>query len=452
MLPELTADLAEWLPRQRWYAGKGREVTAYQIEQDAVLARTAEAELRDTIIRVDYPSGPAERYQLLLGIRAEVPQRLEYATVGRITDGVVFDAVHDPELMGELLAAVAAGRVLDGVSCHRLEGTEIQTGLGSRLLTAEQSNSSVVYDETYILKLFRKVSAGANPDLEITRALALAGSAHVAAPLGWLETELDDGTATLGLLQPYFVSATEGWAMATTSVRDLYAETDLHADEVGGDFAGEATRLGAATAEVHRLLAETLPTRQAGAADLRGLAGRMSGRLAATSADVPQLAPFAAAVRAAYDALAELPGPINWQRIHGDYHLGQVLRTDAGWILLDFEGEPARPLPERIALDSTLRDVAGMLRSFDYAAQLLLAERGSNSALRYRAAEWTKRNCEAFCSGYAAEAAADPRDEPVLLRAYELDKAVYEVGYEARLRPAWLPIPLASIERLVEQT
>jgi maltokinase len=307
-----------------------------------------------------------------------------------------------------------------------------------------------VYGEDYILKVFRRLQPGLNPDLEVTRALADAGSLHVAPPLAWIEGEIAGEPTTLAMMQPFLRNASEGWAMATASVRDLFAEGDLHADEVGGDFAGEAERLGAATADVHALMARALPSRTAGPDDSRATAEQLHERLDAAVAVVSELAPNADAIPAIYAQIGVLPDPVPIQRIHGDLHLGQVLRTQDGWVLLDFEGEPARSLAERTALMSPLRDVAGMLRSFDYAARHLLAERSGEQHLAYRAAEWADRNREAFCDGYAKAAGSDPREASVLLRAFELDKAVYEVVYEARNRPSWLPIPLGSIERLVE--
>jgi maltokinase len=349
--------------------------------------------------------------------------------------------------MGALLGLLATGGEVEGL--HFTNAGEIDPSWTSRVMSAEQSNTSVVFGDAVILKLFRRLQPGANPDIEVTKALADAGSTHVACPMGWYDGDVAGERTSLGLLQTFLKGASDGWAMATASVRDLFAEGDLHADEVGGDFAAEAERLGAATAEVHALMAQALPSREADRAEAQATAQQLHERLQAAMEVVPDLEPHAAALHAVYDQVGTHPGPVPVQRVHGDYHLGQVLRTMEGWVLLDFEGEPARPLAERTALMSPLRDVAGMLRSFDYAARHLLADHAGEPQLAYRATEWAERNRQAFCDGYARAAGADPRDESVLLRAFELDKAVYEVVYEARNRPSWLPIPLGSIQRLV---
>jgi len=254
--------------------------------------------------------------------------------------------------------------------------------------------------------------------------------------------------ASLAMAQVFLKGATEGWELALTSVRDLYAEADLHADEVGGDFAGEARRLGAATAEVHAALAAVLPTGRLEGKELVALADGMRARLDRAAAEVSELAPYVGGLRSAFDDLAALDEPLPVQRVHGDFHLGQVMRTLDGWKLLDFEGEPARPLAERRGLDPTMKDVAGMLRSFDYAPRHLLADHPADVQRAYRAIEWADRNRDAFLAGYAGAGGADPRKQPVLLRAFETDKAVYEVLYEARNRPTWLHIPMAAIRRL----
>ncbi|HWG95305.1 MAG TPA: maltokinase [Mycobacteriales bacterium] len=443
--------LRDWLPSQRWYGGKGKEVRSVRLVHEERLPVDG-ADVRHTLLEVTDADGATDTYQLLLGhADGELEPRLEPGLVGEVAGRQVYDAVHSLEAPAALLDLMAAGRSLSRL--HASSTAELDTSLPPRVMGAEQSNTSVVFGDAYILKLFRRVQPGLNPDLEVTRALAEAGSPHVAAPLGWLEADVAGERTTLAMLQVFERSSSEGWAMATASVRDLFAEGDLHADEVGGDFAAESERLGAATAAVHALLAQVLPSGTAGADESRATAQQLVERFERALEVVPDLAPHADAVRALYARVGERTEPVPVQRVHGDYHLGQVLRTQNGWLLLDFEGEPARPLAERTALMSPLRDVAGMLRSYDYAARHLLAERSGVGAgspqLAYRADEWAQRNRAAFCDGYAAAAGTDPREEAALLRAFELDKAVYEVVYEARNRPSWLAIPLGSIERLL---
>jgi maltokinase len=252
----------------------------------------------------------------------------------------------------------------------------------------------------------------------------------------------------------FLTTATDGWALATASVRDLFAEGDLHADEVGGDFAGEAHRLGATTARIHETLADVLPTSHLDTEDLERLSALMLRRLDEAVTVVPELRQYGDALREHLGALRTVDAPVPIQRIHGDFHLGQALRTVVGWKVVDFEGEPARSLAERTALDSPLRDVAGMLRSFDYAARHLLVtdyrrDDAAYEQIAYRSTEWMERNRDAFCDGYAEAASFDPRDQPALMTAYETDKMIYEVVYEAQHRPSWLSIPLGAVERLV---
>jgi maltokinase len=440
------SELARWLPAQRWFAGKGRGIDGLSVQTVNPLWNGDPA-FAQLVVAVDQ-GGEQTRYSLLLGATGELPERLGHALVGRVGADTFYDAPHDPRLAGALLSWLAAGEGRGGVRFERI-GAELEVELPSMVIGAEQSNTSVVFGERYILKLFRRLSPGLNPDLEISRALAGAGCASIVPPLGYVETELDGVATTIGLLQPFLRSATDGWALATTSVRDLYAEGDLHADEVGGDFAAEAVRLGQTTAEVHRVLARVLPARLAPDSEFAASIEQMHRRLDAAVEVAGELAGYQEGLRRAYDEAGQDPGEVPVQRIHGDFHLGQVMRTQDGWVLFDFEGEPARPLAQRAALMSPLRDVAGMLRSFDYAARYLLADQPAAPQLAYRAGEWAERNREAFCDGYALGGGGDPRSRAALLRAFELDKAVYEVVYETRNRPTWLPIPLGSIERLL---
>ncbi|MDQ1465212.1 MAG: maltokinase [Actinomycetota bacterium] len=462
--------LREWLPRQRWFAGKDRGAEAVRITRDNLLLEgdpallhlfvdVEQAPTTPVLPTLDAaPGAPAHAaagaltttYQLILGIRGELPAYLEHAAVGHLDGaGAVYEASQDHDLMHAVLGWVADEETHGGIVFRREPGAKIDPAAASLALGGEQSNTSVVFGEQTIMKLFRIVVPGLNPDLEVTRALTEMGNPHIATLQGWIETDIDGTPSTLGLLQEFLRTGSDGWALALTSVRDLFAEGDLHAEEVGGDFAAESERLGMATADVHSAMARALPTSMADADTLESLAGSMLRRLEAASAAVPELANHAPTISSIFAALARTRDPVGLQRVHGDFHLGQVMRTDAGWVLLDFEGEPGAPIAARAALSSPLRDVAGMLRSFDYAARYLLADQAGASQLEYRAAEWSERNRDAFCVGYAKVAGRDPREDDVLLRAFELDKAVYEVAYEARNRPDWVGIPLGSIERLV---
>ncbi len=447
-LPEL---LAAWLPRQRWFAGKGREITAVRVAQPVPL-RDGEPAAEFVVLAVSYADGgPDERYQVLIGRRASLPPELEHIAIGRVPGGVAYDGLWDHDLSALLLDELAAGGRHDGIRFVPEPGASIPTGLAGRVIGVEQSNSSVDYGEQLILKLFRRIAPGVNPDLELHRALRAVGSEHVAQLRGAIEGTLDGQPATLAVLNDFAANSADGWAMALISVRDLLAEGDLHADEVGGDFAGESNRLGAAVASVHADLARALGT---GERDPGEVAAGMARRLVAATDSVPELAEHVPLIRASYAELAARAQPVPTQRVHGDLHLGQTLRTPTGWLVIDFEGEPTQSMAERARPDSVLRDVAGMLRSFDYAAHHQLSEwkeaEEDPPQLAWRAREWSRRNRDAFCAGYAGTADADPRADRVLLRAYELDKAVYETVYEARNRPAWVPIPLGSIARLTD--
>src|SRR3954454_1121819 len=288
---------------------------------------------------------------MLIGTRQQRPERLTHAQIGVHGDEQLYDGLHDNELTNVVLQLLAVQADEQGLRFRHLTEVDLRTDLTGIVMSAEQSNTSVVFGDDYILKLFRKVAPGLNPDLEITRALAEAGCTSIVPPLGWVETDMRGGAdpadpagadiaTTLRMVQPFLRSASEGWQLAVTSVRDLYAEADLHADEVGGDFAAESERLGAATAEVHSLLREVLPSRLAGAEENLATAKLMHERLDAALEIVPELAPYADELRTAYDGVADLPPGVPVQRVHGDFHLGQALRTDSGWVLIDFEGEP----------------------------------------------------------------------------------------------------------------
>ena len=508
--------LCDWLPRQRWFAGKGHPVTAIVPAAVTLLPGVSPGDplLLHLLLRVEQRdldgSTGSDLYQLLLGAApGPAPARLDTeaaraAVIGRINGGphdglLTYDAAYDEPLTLRLLGLLTTGGP-GGAQVGPLRFSNLVSPGGSgardsaaRVGTAEQSNTSIVFGDSSILKLFRRVSPGLNPDLELSLALSRAGSNRVPATLAWFESELpvlpeadreaaagtgtETGTgteqpgpgsqlATLGLLQRYLSGGRDGWEFALTHVRALREDQpseDLRQsagdgaeiDLTPGNFSAESFLLGRCTAEVHLALARALPVSILGQDDIEALAGSMALRLDAAALVAPALKPYQQQLHAIFRELAESARDgrrLRAQRIHGDLHLGQSMRTARGWVLLDFEGEPAKPLVERRRPQPAVRDVAAMLRSFDYAAAHLLTEvpedDPQHSRLAALAASWAARNREAFLAGYAAAGAEDPTADPVLLHALETDKAVYEVVYESRNRPDWLPIPMSAIARL----
>lgn len=470
LLHSLAPLLREWLPRQRWFAGKGKPISAFSLVSatdilplgSSPLGSSAEGPdgglgtrpgdfdgagygdgpgLLHLLVRAHQSAmpgqllgqSPGDCYQLLLGVRPTLPPRLAPTLIGHLTRGplaghTVYEGLHDRRLAELLLERFRTPGTLGTLRFDRGDAP-IATELAPRVLDTEQSNTSLVYGNAYILKIFRRVFPGINPDLELPLALARQGCGRVPAPVAWFEATAPE-PLTLGVLQPFLRDAEDGWQLALRALAD------------GRDFTREARALGRATAEVHTALAAALPTPALRRAQTEHLAAGMLQRLEAAAQAVPALVPYVPGLRTVFDTMAALGSRgRSWatQRVHGDLHLGQALRSaDGFWSLIDFEGEPARPLAERRRPQPTVRDIAGMLRSFDYAAR---SHRPWN-------AEWAARCRAAYCDGYAATAGVDPRSEPELLRAHETDKAVYEVLYEARHRPEWLPVPMAAIQRL----
>lgn len=447
--------LAHWIPVQRWFGGKGRPIARISGAAQSLL--DPDHGLWLYLATVEFSDGGSDTYFVPVSLHAESTESLEHALIGQLSDAEgnpvwAYDALHDRDSSPIWPRLMADDAHAEPATFHALPGAELPRDVPGDTLTVEQSNTSLVYGETVIIKFFRRIEPGVNPDVEIHEALSGTDNPHLAPLLGYATLALPGGEpATVAMAQTFMSVASDGWAQATASVRDLFAEADLHPQEVGGDFAGEAHRLGAATASVHVDLARAMPTRPVTAEWIAAEVQVMNDRLTAACAAVPALREHEDALRATYGALSAAEPGTPLQRIHGDLHLGQVLRTAIGWTILDFEGEPARPMAQRRELSLPLRDVASMLRSFDYAAHSLLADGNQDAQLAYRATEWADRNRAAFCAGYGEEAGLDPLAQGPLLRALEADKAVYETMYEARNRPTWQWIPLSSLHRITKQ-
>ena len=463
----LAPSLAEFLPRQRWFGAKDRTIELVRVRSTEILAGEASW---PTLLRVDAEVSLADtddaRYQVLLGLRptgvdCEFLSGHEGAVLGEFDtaqgQALVYDALLDGELALALLRFIAPEYPAERV----------------RPLGAEQSNTSLVYDDAMILKVFRRLTEGHNPEVEVIETLAKVGFTSVPEPLAaWRKDEMD-----LAFLQRFLAGATDGWHIALTSLRELFAEYTIGAapppgDALGagvtgpyeatdpaearGDFAAEAERIGEVTAEMHQAMARGFGTQKVTGADWADPMEEQLERVLGSGAGSPGDAALLDGARRIISRLRDISDPGPAIRVHGDYHLSQVLRTDAGWFVLDFEGEPARPLEERTRPSSPLKDVTGMLRSLSYAPAVALSYQEDDLSSQGRA--WETRNREAFMTGYLRKAVeaerilpTDPAVRSAVLAAFELDKALYEVAYERANRPDWAHIPLGAVQRLTSE-
>jgi len=407
----------DYLPRTRWFGGKGRR---YRVASLTPLPwYTAPGQwpaVRSELAEIAYAEGEVETYQLLVGYRPEGAAADE-PPLARVTlDGFgqveMFDAANDGQAR-TALAAGLVGRAQAGMSW--LDRSWFNPGDNVAVFGGEQSNTSLLVGRSALIKVFRRLEPGPNLDAEILTALN--GSDFTPALYGVLSHAGTD----LAMVCELVAATGDGWALAT------------QACATGADFTPAATELGRTLSRLHQWLAQAYPTGIRPGAEI---AVQMCQRLAVGVNEAPALAPFARSLTAAFAALDNQEIPV--QRIHRDFHLGQALhRSDsAGWAIIDFEGEPLTSSTQRRELDSVWRDVAGALRSFDYARS---AHPAPDSA---SARAWVAATRQAFLAGYLDSVSAPP----AVLRAYELDKAVYEVRYELRNRPEWAHIPLGSVQ------
>lgn len=440
----LAERLPEHLARQRWSGAHDRVISAVEVRWLEVV-RDGDPALVWTVVRARFADGAEQDYQLFLGLRAAeaAPEFLQgkerelVALLAHEPGGlVIYDALVDPDL------AIAVLHLVD-------PDVEVEV---RRPLVLEHSNSSVVYDEAHILKIFRRVEPGPNPDVEITRVLAERGYVQVLPP----RAELRRDGVDLAVLRDFLVGATEGWELARASVRDLLAG-GLAPEESGADFAPDAERLGTILAGLHLCMGEAWGASPGDA--VRWAAEMQAGlRVVAVAAGDALAGGFdTEAIAARFAELAGMSDVGQDIRIHGDLHLAQVIKADSGWKFLDFEGEPARRRDDRFTTSSPLRDVAGFLRSLHYVAATGLSEWATDrDDLADLVVRWEQRNRQALLSAYFAtegiEALLPSTDAArhLVLSAFELDKAVYEVGYELGHRPESVGIPLAGIVRLLD--
>ncbi len=453
-LPE--EPLHDWVVDQRWFASKSREVVHLNV-MEAVPLRSSEPPLMVlALIEAVFAAGTHETYQVPLGLRPDSDGWSDRVILS--ADGwTVYDGMADAALGRELLHRMrseAEITVEDGILGFHWAATA-EAGLGGtvdvRPVGVEQSNSSVVFGDELILKAFRRVEPGENPELELLRFLSARGFPNIAPLAGWYDFEGRFVDADLGILQEFLAGATDGWELALDEL-GTSPERLLERLRALGEVTGQLhSALGSEGADP--AFAPDEPSME-NLSILTATIDEQIERVFMELPETPDLAPIAGRgqdVRERLQQLSHIAAGGKIIRTHGDYHLGQtMLEADGRWVILDFEGEPARSLPERRLKRSPLRDVAGMLRSFSYAA-------AGSRILRGRPApeNWEDRARDAFLEGYfeTVDATLLPPGQQVtaqLLAVFELEKAVYELRYELNNRPDWVAIPVAGIERLLD--
>ncbi|HTU97826.1 MAG TPA: phosphotransferase [Solirubrobacteraceae bacterium] len=447
-------EVAAWLEGQRWYASKSRHVTGLQIEESVAIADAPP--LIVNLVQARFASGSHELYQLPFVLMA-AGQVGERSVVCATEDWSAVDAVADPELVRELMRQMDAGSTLQGASgTFRFQHVELSGQLPLeapvRPMGVEQSNSSIVFGDETVLKVFRRLEPGINPELEVLQFLTRREFANIAPLQGWYEYEGKSFLATLGVAQRFFADAVGGWELAL--------------DQIAGDpaaFLPELGSLGAVTAELHNCLASdaqdpAFSPEEPSAESMSLLTATIDEDIERVFVRLPDDERVASIAGRGQDVREQIAMRAQTGvggraiRTHGDYHLGQTLhRAGArGWVIIDFEGEPARPLFERRQKRSPLRDVAGMLRSLAYATSAAELMRGIPAPGRFE-----EQARAIFLENYfaAIDPALLPSGEAAIanmLAIFELEKAIYELQYELDNRPDWLPIPVAGIARLLE--
>ena len=444
--------LREWILAQRWFASKNRDVSHFGV-LDAIALRGDAPLLAIALVEAHFGTGTHEIYQVPIGFRPVGEGWSERVIVadheGWTAYDALADAAHGRELLHRMRASAEFSAAEGTLAFQWAESADRGAGgtVDVRPVGGEQSNSSIVFGDRLILKAFRRLEPGVNPELEVLRFLSARGFAHIAPLIGWYDYEGRLMNVTLGTLQEYLVGARDGWELA---LEDLEGFVPLARD------------LGRVTGEMHTALGSEasdsdFAPEEPSVENLSLLTATIDEEIERVFVDLDEtderVAPIAGRgqdARERLQALSHIGAGGRLIRTHGDYHLGQTMLADRGWVILDFEGEPARPLPERRRKRSPLRDVAGMLRSFAYVASAAELQRGTKAP-----EGWEDETREVFLEGYYS--AADPNLLPPgheatakLLAVFELEKAVYELRYELNNRPDWVGIPVAGIARLLE--